>query len=60
MLLVLLVGSLALQAWAWWSLRRRVLCGEMTRLGASVRYGGWAVAPLVLFIGFFLGLVGVE
>ncbi|MGH9462259.1 MAG: hypothetical protein ACRD1X_13635 [Vicinamibacteria bacterium] len=32
----------------------------MTRLGASVRYGVWAVAPLLLFIGSFLGLVGVE
>ena len=60
MLLVLLVGSVALQAWAWQSLRRRVIGREMTRLGASVRYGGWAIAPLLLFIGSFLGFVGVE
>lgn len=60
MLLVLLVGSVALQAWAWPRLQRRVVAGEVTRLGGSVRYGGWAVAPVLLFVGLFFGSVGLE
>jgi hypothetical protein len=60
MLPVLLAGSVALQAWAWRRLRRRVVAREVTRIAASVRYGGWAVAPLLLFVGFFFGLAGLE
>jgi hypothetical protein len=60
MLLVLLVGSVALQAWAWRRLRSRVAASEVTRLGASVRYAGWALAPLLLFVALFFGFVGLE
>lgn len=60
MLFVLLVGSVALQAWAWRRLRRRVATGEFTRFGGSIRYGGWALVPLLLFVGVFFGLVGLE
>jgi len=60
MLLFLLAGSVALQAWAWQRLRRRVVSGGISRLGGSVRFGAWALAPLLAFVGFFLGLVGLE
>jgi hypothetical protein len=60
MLLVLLLGSVALQIRAWQTLRRRVVSGELTRLGGLVRYGAWAVAPGLLFVAAFLGLVGLE
>lgn len=60
MLLVLLVGSVALQVWAWQRLRRRFISGGVTRLGGSVRYAGWALAPLLSFVGCFFGLVGLE
>jgi hypothetical protein len=60
MLLLFLVGSIVLQAWAWWRLRKRVLGGEMTRLTATARYAGWAAAPFLLFVGILSGLVGVE
>ena len=60
MLLVLLAGSVALQAWAWRRLLRRVAAGEVARLEGSVRYGGWAVVPLLLLVAFFFGLVGLE
>jgi len=60
MLLVLLVGSIALQIWAWRRLRGRVVAGDVTRFGGVVRYGGWAFAPLLLYVGFFFGLVGLE
>jgi hypothetical protein len=60
MFLLLLLGCVALQAWAWVSLRRRVLSGNLTRLGAIVRYTGWAVAPLVLLAALFFGAIGLE
>ena len=60
MFLLLLLGCVALQAWAWVSLRGRVVSGSLTRLGAIVRYTGWAVAPLVLLAALFFGAVGLE
>lgn len=60
MLLTLLAIAVVLQAWAWRRLWRRVTGGEMTRLSASLRYAGWAAAPLLFFVGFFLSLVGIE
>jgi hypothetical protein len=53
MLLTLLVVALLFQALAWRRLSRRLHHGEMTRLGASARYGGWAAAPFLLFVGVF-------
>jgi len=60
MFLLLLLGCVAMQAWAWVSLRRRIVSGSLTRLGAIVRYTGWAVAPLVLLAALFFGAVGLE
>ena len=60
MLLVLLVGSVALQAWAWRHLWERVETRRLTRLGGFVRYGLWASAPLLLFVAFFFSAVGIE
>jgi hypothetical protein len=60
MILVLLVGVVALQAWVWRRLRTRVLTGEVTRLGALVRYSGWALLPPVLSVAGFFGMVGLE
>jgi hypothetical protein len=60
MFLLLLVGSVALQAWAWLNLRRRVHTGSITKLGAVVRYSAWALAPLVAFVVLFLGVIGLE
>jgi hypothetical protein len=60
MLSVLVAGSVALQAWCWRSLRRRVVAREMTRLGGSLRYAGWAALPLLVFLASLLALVGLE
>ncbi len=60
MFLLLLLGPVVLQAWAWRSLRGRVLSGAITRPAALIRYGGWALTPPLLFVGFMLGLIGVE
>lgn len=60
MILVLLVGVVALQAWVWQRLRIRVLSGEITRLGALVRYAGWALLPALSCVAGFFGLVGLE
>jgi len=60
MLFLLLMGSGVLQAWAWRSLQRRVLSGAIARSAALIRYGGWALTPPLSFVGFMLGLVGLE
>jgi hypothetical protein len=60
MLLGLLLGSIALQVWAWRSLQRRVMSGAVTRPAALLRYGGWALLPLLLFVGLFLSAIGAE
>jgi hypothetical protein len=60
MLLGLLLGSIALQVWAWRSLQRRVMSGTVTKPTALLRYGGWALLPLLLFAGLFLGAIGAE
>jgi hypothetical protein len=60
MLLAFLLAAVALQAWAWRRLRGRIAAGEVTRLGALVAYGGWALAPFLSFLGLFAGLVGLE
>jgi hypothetical protein len=60
MFLLFLLGCVALQTWAWVSLHRRVLSGSLTKLGAIVRYTGWALVPLVLLAALFFGAVGLE
>lgn len=60
MLLFVLLASLAPQAWAWWSLRGRILSGGLTRLGALVRYLAWALAPVAVLAGLFFAVVGLE
>jgi hypothetical protein len=60
MLLVALVVSVAAQTWGWRRLWRRVQTGRLTRRSASLRFGIWALAPLLMFIAFMLGAVGLE
>lgn len=60
MLLVLLVGSLALQVWAWRTISKRIEWGGMTKLQGAARYAFWAFLPLLVFVGIFFGAVGVE
>ena len=60
MLLVLLLGSVGLQAWAWRSLQRRIIAGAGSKPAALLRYGGWALVPFLLFTGLFLGAIGAE
>jgi len=60
MFLLLVLGCIALQAWAWVSLRGRILSGSLTRLGAIARYTAWALAPLVLLAALFSGVVALE
>lgn len=36
------------------------MAGAITRPGALLRYGGWALVPLSLFMGLCLGAVGAE
>jgi hypothetical protein len=60
MLIVLLVGSLALQSWAWKRLAGRVSAGTLTKLQAVGRYGCWAFAPLLLVAAIVFTAVGLE
>jgi hypothetical protein len=60
MLLVLLIGSVALQAWAWRSLARRIRHGALTRVQGAARFAGWAFLPVALFVAGFFAMVGLE
>jgi hypothetical protein len=60
MFLLVLLGSVALQAWAWRNLRRRIQAGSLTKLAAVLRYSAWALAPLVAFAALFLGVIALE
>ncbi len=60
MLFVVLVVSVAVQASGWRRLWRHVEARSVTRLGASLRYGLWALAPLFLFVGSIFTAVGLE
>ena len=60
MFLVILAGVLALQGWTWQRLSGRITAGELTRLQGTVRYGLWALVPLVLYVALFFGAVGLE
>ena len=60
MFLVFLISSLGLQVWAWRSLIRRVQIRALTRLQGTARYAGWAFLPVLLFVGVFFAMVGLE
>lgn len=60
MFLLILSIALALQAWTWTHLARRVVSGELPRLSASARYAMWASVPAVVFLMGFFGAVGLE
>jgi hypothetical protein len=60
MLLGLLVGALALQAWAWIRLSARVKSGHLGLGQAIARYAGWALIPVAGVGVVFFTLVGLE
>lgn len=57
---VFLIVSVGLQVWAWRSLIPRVRAGALTRMAGATRYASWAFLPLMLFVGTYLAMVGVE
>jgi hypothetical protein len=46
--------------WAWRSLQRRVISGAVAKPAALLRYAGWALLPLLVFVGLFLSAIGAE
>lgn len=60
MILVMLAGVVAFQAWMWNRLSGRIACGGLTKLQGVLRYGLWALLPLLLFVAFSFGAVGLE
>lgn len=60
MLLPVLVAAVAIQVWAWQTLDQRVTSGTISKGAAVLRYGGWALTPLIVCIGLFAGAVGAE
>lgn len=59
MLLAFLLAPAGLQVWAWRRLRARLASGELTRRGALVRHGGWALAPFPSLVGLLSLPVGL-
>ena len=60
MAFVLLAAVVALQAWTWQRLSGRIASGRLTKLQGTVRYGLWALVPLLVFVAFFFAAVGLE
>jgi hypothetical protein len=60
MVLLVLVGSIALQAWAWARLRERLRAGSLSKPGAILRYSAWAFAPALGAVAVFFAAVGLE
>ena len=60
MILIFLIGCVAIQVLAWRSIVRRLQGGAMTTLQGASRYAGWAFLPLLLFVGGFAAMVGIE
>jgi len=60
MFLVMLAGVLAYQAWMWHRVSGRIAWGELTKLQGVLRYGLWALLPVLLFVALFFGAVGLE
>lgn len=60
MFLIYLIGCVGMQAWAWRSVVRRLQAGTITRLQGASRYAGWAFVPVLLFVGGFAAMVGIE
>ena len=57
---IFLIGCVALQVWAWRTVLRRLQGGTITRLQGALRYAGWAFLPVLLFVGGFAAMVGLE
>jgi hypothetical protein len=60
MFLIYLMGCVGIQVWAWRSLIRRLRGGTLTRLQGVCRYAGWAFLPILLFVGGYAAMVGIE
>lgn len=60
MLLIYLIGCVGMQVWAWRSVVRRLNGGTITRVQGASRYAAWAFLPVLLFVGGFAGMVGIE
>jgi len=60
MFLIYLIGCVGMQVWAWRSVVRRLQGGTITRLQGASRYAGWAFLPVLLFVGGFAAMVGIE
>lgn len=59
-ILICVIGSLGVQLWAWRSLTWRLQAGSITRLRSVLRYTGWALLPVVLFVAGFAAMAGIE
>ena len=60
MFLIFLIGSVGVQVWAWRSVVRRLQDGAITRMQGASKYAGWAFLPVILFVGGFAAMVGIE
>lgn len=60
MFLVFLIGSVALQAWAWRRLITHLQRGSLTKLRSAAQYAAWAFLPLLCFVAVFFAMVGLE
>lgn len=60
MFLIFLIGCVGMQIWAWRSVIGRLQGGTITRLQGASRYAGWAFLPVLLFVGGFAAMVGIE
>jgi hypothetical protein len=60
MFVLFLIGCLGVQVWAWRSVGRRLQAHTITRLRAFWTYAGWAFLPVLLFVGGFAAMVGIE
>lgn len=60
MLFLVLLASMALPVWAWRRLHKQLVSGTITKLAAVLEYAAWALTPLLLLIGLFLGAMGTE
>jgi hypothetical protein len=60
MIFACLIGSVGLQVWAWRRLIRRLQGGTIARIRGASSYAAWAFLPVLLFVGGFAVMVGIE
>jgi hypothetical protein len=60
MYLLVLVGSIVVQAQAWRQLTSRLKAGAITKPQGLLRYAAWAFLPLLCLVGGFAVMIGVE